>query len=105
MNRTIKILSSVVTVLVILTISGVAFAQGDAEAASKAVKDQGLAQNFGLQLVMAFPEDRLPTMIEHADTVVQCRVERTYDDATGSVSDIQNWVVRVDRDRLREAFA
>lgn len=64
-----------------------------------------LAQNFGLQLVMAFPEDRLPTMIEHADTVVQCRVERTYDDATGSVSDIQNWVVRVDRDRLREAFA
>ena len=64
-----------------------------------------LAQNFGLQLVMAFPEDRLPTMIEHADTVVQCRVERTYDDATGAVSDIQNWVVRVDRDRLREAFA
>jgi energy-coupling factor transporter ATP-binding protein EcfA2 len=64
-----------------------------------------LAQNFGLQLVMAFPEDRLPTMIEHADTVVQCRVERAYDDATGSVSDIQNWVVRVDRDRLREAFA
>ena len=64
-----------------------------------------LAQNFGLQLVMAFPEDRLPTMIEHADTVVQCRVERVYDDASGAVKDIQNWVVRVDRDRLREAFA
>ncbi len=33
-----------------------------------------LARNFGLQLVMAFPEDRLPTMIQHAETVVQCRV-------------------------------
>ena len=50
MNRTIKILASVATVLVILTISGIAFAQGDAnaEAAAKAVKDQGLASNFGL---------------------------------------------------------
>jgi F-type H+-transporting ATPase subunit c len=48
MNRTIKILSSAVTVLVILTISGVAFAQGDAEAASKAVKEQGLANSYGL---------------------------------------------------------
>lgn len=44
MNRTIKFLSSVATVLVILTISGVAFAQGDAAS----VKDQGLANNFGL---------------------------------------------------------
>ncbi len=61
-----------------------------------------LARNFGLQLVMAFPEDRLPTMIEHAETVVQCRAERAYDDNTGAVSDIQNWVVRLNRDRLRE---
>jgi uncharacterized protein YPO0396 len=30
-----------------------------------------LARNFGLQLVMAFPEDRLPTLFQHADTVVQ----------------------------------
>jgi len=64
-----------------------------------------LARNFGMQLVMAFPEDRLPTMIEHAETVVQCRVERSYQEKTGAVSHIENWVVRVNRDRLREAFA
>jgi len=45
MNRTIKILCSFATLLVILTISGVAFAQG---ADTQAVKDQGLANNFGL---------------------------------------------------------
>jgi energy-coupling factor transporter ATP-binding protein EcfA2 len=64
-----------------------------------------LAQNFGLQLVMAFPEDRLPTMIEHAETVLQCRVERDYDETSGNVLDIENWVVKVDRDKLAEAFA
>lgn len=64
-----------------------------------------LARNFGLQLVMAFPEDRLPTMIEHAETVVQCRVERGYHEKTGAVNHIENWVVRVDRDRLREVLA
>ena len=64
-----------------------------------------LARNFGLQLVMAFPEDRLPTMIEHAETVVQCRVERGYHDKTGAVNHIENWVVRVNRDRLREILA
>jgi uncharacterized protein YPO0396 len=63
-----------------------------------------LARNFGLQLVMAFPEDRLPTMIEHAETVVQCRVERGYHEKTGAVNHIENWVVRVDRERLREVL-
>lgn len=64
-----------------------------------------LARNFGLQLVMAFPEDRLPTMIEHAETVVQCRVERGYHEETGAVNQIENWVIRVDRERLREVLA
>lgn len=65
-----------------------------------------LARNFGLQLVMAFPEDRLPTMIEHAETVLQCRVERSYDSArNGAVADIENWVVKVDRERLTEVMA
>lgn len=64
-----------------------------------------LARNFGLQLVMAFPEDRLPTMIEHAETVVQCRVERSYHAKSGAVDNIENWVVRVSRDRLRELLA
>ncbi len=64
-----------------------------------------LAHRFGLQLVMAFPEDRLPTMVSHADTVLQCRVERTYDESrSGIVRDIENWVVKVDRDRLAEAL-
>ena len=64
-----------------------------------------LARNFGLQLIMAFPEDRLPTMIQHAETVVQCRVERDYDDRSGQVTRIENWVVRVDRERLLEALS
>ena len=64
-----------------------------------------LARNFGLQLIMAFPEDRLPTMIQHAETVVQCRVERGYDEKTGQVTQIENWVVKVDRDRLLEALS
>jgi uncharacterized protein YPO0396 len=61
-----------------------------------------LARNFGLQLIMAFPEDRLPTMFQHADTVVQCRVERTYDEQTEQVQNIENWVVRVEGSRLAE---
>src|SRR5262245_64639567 len=44
MNRTIKILSSVATLLIILTISGVAFAQG---ASAEQVRNKGLASNFG----------------------------------------------------------
>ncbi len=61
-----------------------------------------LARNFGLQLIMAFPEDRLPTMFQHADTVVQCRVERGYDKANEQVTNIENWVVRVEGSRLAE---
>jgi hypothetical protein len=63
-----------------------------------------LARNFGLQLLMAFPEDRLPTMAAHADTIIQCRVERTWD-ARDVVSGIENWVIRVDRDRLQEVLS
>jgi len=63
-----------------------------------------LARNFGLQLIMAFPEDRLPTMIQHAETVVQARVERAYDDRSGNVTHIENWCVKVDRERLAEAL-
>ncbi|RYD48363.1 MAG: hypothetical protein EOP83_26635, partial [Verrucomicrobiaceae bacterium] len=64
-----------------------------------------LARNFGLQLVMAFPEDRLPTMIQHAQTVVQAKVERAYDDKSGNVTSIRNWCVRVDRKKLIEALS
>jgi len=63
-----------------------------------------LARNFGLQLVMAFPEDRLPTMIQHAETVVQAKVDRTYDDVNGNVISIRNWCARIDRSKLIEAL-
>ena len=62
-----------------------------------------LARNFGLQLLMAFPEDRLPTMAAHADTIIQCRVERTWDDRD-VISGIENWVIRVNRERLQEVL-
>ena len=62
-----------------------------------------LARNFGLQLLMAFPEDRLPTMAEHADTIIQCRVERTWDDRD-VINGIENWVIRVNRERLQEVM-
>jgi uncharacterized protein YPO0396 len=63
-----------------------------------------LARNFGLQLLMAFPEDRLPTMATHADTIIQCRVERAWD-SRDVVSSIENWVVRVNREQLSEALS
>ena len=44
MKRTIKILSSLATVLVVLGFSSIAFAQG----ADAAVRNQGLASNYGL---------------------------------------------------------
>lgn len=61
-----------------------------------------MASNFGLQLIMAFPEDRLPTMFQHADTVIQCRVERQYDESSEQIKNIENWVVRVEGARLME---
>jgi F-type H+-transporting ATPase subunit c len=45
MKRTIKVLSSLATALVVLGFSSLAFAQGADEAA---VKSQGLANNFGM---------------------------------------------------------
>jgi hypothetical protein len=41
-------------------------------------------------------------MFQHADTVVQCRVERGYDDKNEQVTRIENWVVRVEGARLLE---
>lgn len=64
-----------------------------------------LARNFGLQLVMAFPEDRLPTMIHHAETVVQAKVDRTYDQQNEHIIGIRNWCARIDRRRLIEALS
>lgn len=48
-----------------------------------------LARNFQLQLIMAFPPERLGVMVPHAETVVMCQkeVER---DAQGYVTSITN---------------
>ena len=51
-----------------------------------------LAKNFGLQLILAFPMDRLGTMIEHADSIVQCRIGKRLD-ARGIPLEIVNDVI------------
>jgi hypothetical protein len=48
-----------------------------------------LARSFQLQLVMAFPPERLGVMVAHARTVVVCQKE-TERDAAGYVSSIRN---------------
>lgn len=63
-----------------------------------------LARNFGLQLILAFPMDRLGTMVQHADSIVQCRVKRTLDD-NGAPIEIVNDVVRWSRDKALEVFS
>jgi hypothetical protein len=63
-----------------------------------------LASNFGLQLLLAFPMDRLGTMIDHADTVIECRVDRKRD-GQGRDIHIENWVVPWNKDKLLQALA
>lgn len=63
-----------------------------------------LARNFGLQLLLAFPMDRLGTMIDHADTVIECRVDRKRD-SQGRDIHIENWVVPWNKDKLLQALA
>ena len=79
------------------------------EAFSKLSSDRiddclALARAFGLQLVLAFPMDRLGTMIEHAETVIECRVE-VKRDARGQPEQIDNWVIPWRKDRLLEVMA
>lgn len=63
-----------------------------------------LARNFGLQLLLAFPMDRLGTMIDHADTVIECRVDRRRD-GQGRDIHIENWVVPWNKGKLLQALA
>ena len=48
-----------------------------------------LARNFQLQLVLAFPPDKLGVMAPYADTVIMCRKQEERD-AAGYVSRIDN---------------
>ena len=56
-----------------------------------------LAESFGLQLILAFPVDRVGTMIERADSIIQCRVQKDYEH--GIPVQIINDVVYWERER------
>lgn len=62
-----------------------------------------LARNFQLQLVMAFPIDRLGVMAPYADTVVVCRKEE-HRDAKGYVSRVDNIPILLPPDQVMEAL-
>lgn len=62
-----------------------------------------LAKNFQLQLVMAFPIDRLGVMAPYADTVVVCRKEEQRDEA-GYVTRVDNIPILLPPDEVREAL-
>lgn len=62
-----------------------------------------LAEGFGLQLILAFPMDRLGTMVQHADSIIQCRVQRTAD-AKGAPTGIVNDVIYWKRDEAMAEF-
>ena len=62
-----------------------------------------LAEGFGLQLVLAFPMDRLGTMVQHADSIIQCRMEKRAD-AKGVPVQIVNDVIHWDRERVASEF-
>ena len=56
-----------------------------------------LAEGFGLQLILAFPMDRLGTMVQHADSIIQCRLQKRVD-AKGVPEEIINDVIYWERD-------
>jgi uncharacterized protein YPO0396 len=62
-----------------------------------------LAEGFGLQLILAFPMDRLGTMVQHADSIIQCRVDRKADNK-GVPTSIINDVIYWKRERALAAF-
>ena len=62
-----------------------------------------LARNFQLQLVMAFPIDRLGVMARFADTVVVCRKEE-HRDADGYVTRVDNIPILLPPDQVTEAL-
>jgi uncharacterized protein YPO0396 len=62
-----------------------------------------LARNFNLQLLMAFPIDRLGVMVRFAETTILCRKEEVRD-ANGYVSDVQNIPILVTPSEIEEAL-
>lgn len=63
-----------------------------------------LAENFNLQLVMAFPIDRLGVMVRFAETTMVCRKEEQRD-ANGYVTNVDNLPILVTCEQVEEALA
>ncbi len=62
-----------------------------------------LARNFQLQLVMAFPVDRLGVMAPYARTIIHCRKEETRD-ASGYVTRIDNIPTVLSPEQVQESL-
>ena len=63
-----------------------------------------LARNFNLQLVMAFPIDRLGVMTPFADTVVELRKEEVRN-AAGFITQLDNIPIVLTPDQVQESMA
>jgi uncharacterized protein YPO0396 len=62
-----------------------------------------LARNFNLQLLMAFPIDRLGVMAPYADTVVELRKEEVRDSA-GFIIQLDNIPIVLPPDEVQESI-
>jgi hypothetical protein len=63
-----------------------------------------LARNFNLQLLMAFPIDRLGVMTPYADTVIELRKEEVRD-AAGFIIQLDNIPIVLPPDQVQESIA
>ena len=63
-----------------------------------------LARNFQLQLVLAFPPEKLGVMAPYADTVIMCRKQEERD-STGYVTRIDNVPTLLTSDQVAESLA
>jgi hypothetical protein len=63
-----------------------------------------LARNFNLQLLMAFPIDRLGVMSPYADTVIELRKEEVRDEA-GFITQLDNIPVLLTSDQVQDTLA
>jgi hypothetical protein len=63
-----------------------------------------LARNFNLQLLMAFPIDRLGVMTPYADTVVELRKEEVRD-AAGFITELDNIPIVLPPDDVQETIS
>jgi len=64
-----------------------------------------IARNFNLQLLMAFPIDRLGVMAPYAQTVILCRKEMGERDAAGYASQIHNIPTVLTSEQVEESLA